>query len=386
MSLPDAEDHLDDLVDLGLVESAQGGRYRLHDLVRLYAHQRLEQDDDDATVAASRRRMVAWLLATLTDAGGWFEPISADPAGSRFSTQHEADAWIRLEAEHWYPALGLAAAADQHEAIINAASALHWFSDWWKHWPHWQEVFTLALESAVALSDLNRQAEFLNYIAWTHSLLHRLDLRQTLAYAEQAMAAARAAGNVTQQAWAWQYTAYAHHNLGDHHAGRDAARQAAEGFEQIGDMDAYCQTLMLHGLLAVGLGEPAQGVRHFQAALELVEDPASGMTTTIARATVPHVLGHLAWALGQAGRSAEGIPLAQRAVSLLEDKAVGSPLAWTLRVLGELYADDKVAEARQCLLRAADIYEAAGLSDRAATCRELAAAKHALGSSQVISG
>ena len=41
--VPVAEDQLDDLVDLGLLETAPGGRYRFHDLVRLYAQQRLEQ-------------------------------------------------------------------------------------------------------------------------------------------------------------------------------------------------------------------------------------------------------------------------------------------------------------------------------------------------------
>jgi hypothetical protein len=74
VTVPDAEDHLDDLVELGLVETAHEGRYRFHDLVRLYAHQRLEHDDETDTVTASRHRMVTWLLRTLTAAGQWFQP------------------------------------------------------------------------------------------------------------------------------------------------------------------------------------------------------------------------------------------------------------------------------------------------------------------------
>ncbi|MEU5941316.1 BTAD domain-containing putative transcriptional regulator [Micromonospora sp. NPDC047548] len=375
VTVPDAEDHLDDLVDLGLVETAQGGRYRLHDLVRLYAKQRLEQDDEAATVAASRRRMAAWLLVTLTDAGRWFEPKSSGTAGSAFGSVEEADAWIRAEAEHWFPALGDAATAGDHHAVVNAVSPLHWFADRWVHWPRWTDLFMLAVDSAVALGDATRQAEFLTAVAWTYTYPGR-DFRPALSYAERALAVARAAGDVLQEGRAWLVTARARKMLGDPHGALAAVRAASERSEQAGDADNFCLTLTGRGDIALALGEVDEALASLQRAVEMADDPASGMTPSVAAGTLPFVLGHAARAFGRAGRAAEGIPLALRAVDLsAEMQNIVAQAAILLILAEDLYGDDQVAEAQECLLRAAEIYESAGLLDDASSCRGKAAAK-----------
>src|SRR6185369_3358973 len=130
----DAEDQLDDLVDLSLMGTTEGARYRFHDLVRLYAQQRLDAEEPSETVNAVRDRMVAWLLETMTAAGHWFEPSGAK---TRFASGNDADHWLRIESEHWLPALGTAALAGHHDEVVEAISALHWYSDRWVDWPRW---------------------------------------------------------------------------------------------------------------------------------------------------------------------------------------------------------------------------------------------------------
>jgi transcriptional regulator with XRE-family HTH domain/tetratricopeptide (TPR) repeat protein len=375
IAVPVAEDHLDDLVDLGLIGIAEGGRYRLHDLVRLYAQQRLEQEEPTDTVTASRRRMFDWLLTTLTDAGLWFEPNPPGPAGSAFGSLEEAEAWIRTEAGHWFPALRAAAVAGDHHAVVTAVSALHWFSYRWAYWPRWPDVFTLAFDSAVALGDTGRQAEFLNYVAGTYTLSWR-DHTQALAYAGRALDLARQVGDVLQEGRAWQHTARAHHMLEDPHAAMDAIRCAADRFEQAGDADAFCQALMGRGAIMVRLDEPAEALPHFQRVLDMVEDPASGMTPSIAAGSLPMVLLQIARALGRVGRGREGVPMARRAVDLFGAIQMFVEQAYCLCVLADdVYGDDQVAEAEECLLRAARIYESVGQHDDAVRCREQAAAK-----------
>ena len=56
-----AWDALDELVDLGLLLDSTGGRYRFHDLVRLFARTRLEEEESPAEREALTARVTAWL-------------------------------------------------------------------------------------------------------------------------------------------------------------------------------------------------------------------------------------------------------------------------------------------------------------------------------------
>ena len=58
-----AWDALDELVDLGLLLDSDGGRYRFHDLVRLFARTRLEEEESPAERAALTARVTSWLLS-----------------------------------------------------------------------------------------------------------------------------------------------------------------------------------------------------------------------------------------------------------------------------------------------------------------------------------
>jgi len=338
VALPVAVDQLDELADLGLMEAAQGNRYRLHDLVRLYASQRLEQEDAADTVIAVRRQMVAWLLATVTAAARWFGPDVGRAADHPVLVSAEdAKAWIRIEAEHWLPALVAAAADGDHHAVVRAASALHWFAERWVHWPRWVEVFTLGLDSAVALGDAGLQAEFLNNIAETHTLPWRQDLPAVLDFAQRALRLARRAGSVRQEAWALVYIAFADRVLGDLQAALTAARQAADLFEEAGNARDVSQALLARGTVAFDLGDVAEALAAYQRALALVEDPASGMPAAVAEADLPHVLGLTARALGRVGRRGEAIPMMQRAADLFGRGEVFMGQAAWLRILGEDY-------------------------------------------------
>ena len=56
-----AWDALDELVDLGLLLDSAAGRYRFHDLVRLFARTRLEEEESPAEREALTARVTSWL-------------------------------------------------------------------------------------------------------------------------------------------------------------------------------------------------------------------------------------------------------------------------------------------------------------------------------------
>ena len=158
-----AWDALDELVDLGLLLDGPAGRYRFHDLVRLFARTRLNEEESSAECAALTARVTSWLLRMATVAGRWFEPGdgrpgTADPDLVIVSCAEEAENWLRANVDNWLGALRSAADGGQHSAVVDLSESMRWFSDRWPHAAHWRLVFTLGAEAAAALDDLPRQA------------------------------------------------------------------------------------------------------------------------------------------------------------------------------------------------------------------------------------
>lgn len=63
----DAEDDLEKLVAVQLVEPVGGGRYRFHDLVRLFAREKLISDESTEEQQFARLRLARWYVQVFTE-------------------------------------------------------------------------------------------------------------------------------------------------------------------------------------------------------------------------------------------------------------------------------------------------------------------------------
>ncbi|MBE1606957.1 hypothetical protein HEB94_003805 [Actinopolymorpha pittospori] len=197
-----AWDALDELVDLGLLQDSTSGRYRFHDLVRLFARNKLQEEDTSAQRDALTRSITSWLLRMAATAGRWFEPTfgrpdRSDPDLADLTSIDEADRWLRVNVDNWLGALRYAASSGQHSLALDCAESMHWFSDRWMHGPHWREVFTLGAQAAAALGDQAQHAAQLNHLAWVH-LVTPGDPEATLRYATRALDLATRSGATPQ--------------------------------------------------------------------------------------------------------------------------------------------------------------------------------------------
>lgn len=235
----EAESRLEDLTDLGLLEARGHNRYRMHDLLRLFALQCLRAQAGAAGIVQARNGLRAWLLNTLERAGAWFEPGRAverpgDP--SPFEDGTRAGEWIRSEAGHWWPAMQQAAALGDSAVVADVADALHWYSDVWVPWGHWTELFSLAVEASRRLNDPRLQATHLGYLSWAINV-ERGDYLAAREIGEQALAAATAAGDYEQRGWANFYIAWACRKAGDLDAATAAIRESVEAFTETDEDD-----------------------------------------------------------------------------------------------------------------------------------------------------
>ncbi|MFE6662929.1 BTAD domain-containing putative transcriptional regulator [Streptomyces sp. NPDC057697] len=101
-----AEDLLEALVDTSLLESAAPGRYRYHDLVRLYARACAERDEEPEQRESALSRLLDFYLATAAGVYALERPgdrlvdhlEATGHAGLTFSDRHDAQDWLYSEA------------------------------------------------------------------------------------------------------------------------------------------------------------------------------------------------------------------------------------------------------------------------------------------------
>lgn len=104
-----AEEVLYELVDLNLVEETTEDRFRLHDLLRLHAGHRSDQDEPSPQRAAATRRIFEWYLAAAMGADLVLTPyrrrhpyrFGESPDGlPTFVNREQALGWLEVEREN----------------------------------------------------------------------------------------------------------------------------------------------------------------------------------------------------------------------------------------------------------------------------------------------
>ncbi|AUY50016.1 AfsR/SARP family transcriptional regulator [Streptomyces sp. CB01881] len=105
VDVSEAEDLAEALVEANMLECFTPGRYRYHDLLRLYAQRQNERTGDLAEQQAAVRRLLDLLLATVRNAAQAIEPDDQlpeplndpDSTGLVLLTSESAQEWLRTE-------------------------------------------------------------------------------------------------------------------------------------------------------------------------------------------------------------------------------------------------------------------------------------------------
>ncbi|MFE6891974.1 ATP-binding protein [Streptomyces sp. NPDC057694] len=314
LDLFDAEDALEELVETGLLATVND-RYRLHDLLRLFAGIRLRDEENVSDAENASTSLRHWLLETAMLAGRWYEPRHGAPATepllADLSDRDKARQWLQSEGDNWLGALRSAAAAGEHALVVDTAEAMHWFSDGWAFWGHWTEVFRTAASSARAQGDQLAEATQLNYLAWALQICDgRAD--ESAKCAAQALEVAREAGDLVQQGWSHTYSASALARLGEHTAAAEHNGLAADLFSRTGDRHGAVAAMVGRGLALAAGNRPLEAIDSHRQTLAFVEEAAEPFEPSFLlnfRVNVRGVLADLLLALEQWDEAAEQLSL-----------------------------------------------------------------------------
>jgi tetratricopeptide (TPR) repeat protein len=169
---------LETLVDAHLLEAATvPGRYRFHDLLRLFARERANAEESNSDREAALDRMFHWYLDTADAAERLLIPgrrrLPYEATGLRhgltFATRGEALAWFEAERSNLVAATRQAASQGFHSMAWQLPDALWSFVFLRSYWADWRDTHQIGL--AAARKAGNQQAE-----AWMLSSLGDLDL------------------------------------------------------------------------------------------------------------------------------------------------------------------------------------------------------------------
>ena len=304
---------LEALARAHLIEHGSGyGRWRMHDLVRLYADQHGRSNAQADARDEAYIRLLNHYLDTTIAASAHLDPAVADPATREFNEREQALAWLDAE----YPNLTsvtYAAASRGHLAVARDLPRAMWhFLSWRRHFNDWITLATIASNAADRLGDPRGEAV----------------ARASLA------AALHGARRFEEAITAWQH--------------------AAQIFRDTGDRNGEAGALS-------NLGLALQGVARFEEAITACQEAAQIFRDTGDRHREGMALSNLGSALQQAARFEEAITACQEAAQILRDTGDRHSEAMALNNLGAtLVQMELFQEAFTACLGAGEIFQDTG--------------------------
>ena len=278
-----------------LIQSAGGGRYSLHDLLRAYAASQAAQCDSRQARRAALTRLFDYYLATCADALDCLAPAEkqhrparppAGPAVPELRGQADALAWLEAE-------LGTLTA-------VAAYTAAH---GWASH--------TTRLA-----------ATLLSYLAENHPLV-------ALTIHTHALDAARASADRAAQAHALVDLGSTHFNRGDYQQAVNCYRQALTLAHELDDRFMLARALGSLATVHCALGRYAEAIKGHQQALEVWRDLNDQLGEVIN-------LSNLGLAYFRQGCYQEASSVQQQALALCRDLDDQYGAVYALNALGEI--------------------------------------------------
>ncbi|HEY0803556.1 MAG TPA: BTAD domain-containing putative transcriptional regulator [Pseudonocardiaceae bacterium] len=289
-----------------LVEG-EDDRYWCHDLLRLFARERLADEESDAGRAAVLASLHDFYLRSAAAAGDVLYPqmlrlsgTSSD--GRTFADHNEALAWLDGERANLFAVIAHAADDGPHPVAWRLADLLRGYFWLRRCTAEWLSAAGDALRAAQADGDQMAQAS-----AWMSSAMAHWtvsSLTKAVDHYQQALRLAGEIGWVEGQAGLLGNLAGVYLERGELDRAESSYKQALELSTKFGRQVARAMALSNLGNLYCELGSLRQAAAHFAEALavyDVVDAPMAKANALLNLGTVQHDMGAMATALDTLG-------------------------------------------------------------------------------------
>jgi DNA-binding SARP family transcriptional activator/Tfp pilus assembly protein PilF len=332
-----AEDALETLVDAHLLESTAPGRYKLHDLLRVYASERAVADLSGPDREAALGRLIGWYLGTadaaaaaVSPANRYTMPLEIPDRGVQpltFRTAEEALAWYDSERLNVLSATRQAAASGWHDMAWRLPAPLFLVFNSRGNWADCIATHRIALDSARRVGNRQGEAWILNNLG---NALGVTGDPEGIGILERSLTIRR--------------------EIGDRRGEAQAANNLADAYQR--------------------LGRTTEALELYHRALSLNQDVGNRYGEGVA-------LGNLGSALIELDRAEEAVSYLLQARDAFAEIQYLDGAGYALHILGRCYLRlGRDTEALDCLGQALDSHRATGNRRRqAATLRSLGTAQ-----------
>jgi tetratricopeptide (TPR) repeat protein/transcriptional regulator with XRE-family HTH domain len=279
LPLAQADQALESLVDAHLLQSAVPHRYRCHDLLRVYATERVLAEEGESQRDEAIHRMLCWYLHTAVAAARMVNPnrthvtLSLPVQGHAplaFSSYAEALAWLDSEHSNLVAAVSQAASQREHEVAWKLAVSLWDLFHLRGHWGDWLATHRTALASARWLGDRNAEQWILAHLGGYYQNL--ADPLASIECLRQALPIQREIGNVRAQAIALHNLGLNLSEVGQVTEAIESLRESLSLFRSAADRNGEGAALNCMGMLHRVRGQFTEAIVLYQEALSAFQE------------------------------------------------------------------------------------------------------------------
>jgi tetratricopeptide (TPR) repeat protein len=301
---------LEELVRAHLIEPAGVyGRWRMHDLVRLYATGLGEANADQDGRTGALARLLEYYLTTSWNASSHLNPTVADPAAHGFGNRKEALAWLDAELPNLVAASHTGAELAPFAGMVMARSLGRYLARR-RHFKEWVELATLTVRTARRVSDQHAEGKALSELS--AALKNARRFPEAITVCRDAVALCRETGDRRGEGMALGNLAEVLREMQQPQEAVIAGRDADVIFRETG-----CRRE--EGLAVATLGGALLELRQFEEAVVACRDAAAILRETGDRDHEGSALAALGVALQELGRHEEAVTAHQDTVAIYRE-------------------------------------------------------------------
>ncbi|MEV4058119.1 tetratricopeptide repeat protein [Amycolatopsis sp. NPDC049688] len=268
--------NLDALASVHLVEEVDHNRYRLHDLLRLYAAERASEDETEADRRDAKLRLLTWYLHSADSADRQLAPrrrhapLGEPPAGCRpltFDTQGRAWQWCEAERLNLVAATRQASAESHLDIAWQLPTALWGYFTLRTPWVDWISAYRIGLAAAEQQGARSGYAWLLAGLGIAYRNLRRYD--DAIDSFERALDVWRELGDRYAEAWTLGSLSIALWELERFTDALACSQEALTLFRAVDSPYGESQALHCFGDACRGLGRYVEAIDYLRQALHL---------------------------------------------------------------------------------------------------------------------